>query len=285
MSAKVIAVAGASGFVGVAFLDALLKLKAFEIRILTRASSIDSAVLQGFKQRGASLHAVSYDDESSLVDALRGVDVLVSTVAGDALLSAQLPLIKAAKTAGVAAFFPSEYGGRFEDSDSPSPLIQAKKTVVKVAKESGLPVTALATGVFPEYCLIPPLGYDFANKKVTLWSDGNAKITWTSIQSIAQWIAHVLKNVPIEKFQNKPLTIQGDLLSGNEIVQLWEKKHNAKLEVEYKPLKELEERIKANPGDFLAVLLHGWYSGQTELRPLNNDLYPEWKPNHVESVL
>ena len=69
---------------------------------------IDSTVLQGFKRRGASLHAVSYDEEPSLVDALRGVDVLVSTVAGDALLSAQVsrlyePRSRSLLTIGVIA--------------------------------------------------------------------------------------------------------------------------------------------------------------------------------------
>lgn len=40
MSTKVIAVAGASGYVGVPFMDAFLQMNAFEIRVLTRASSV-----------------------------------------------------------------------------------------------------------------------------------------------------------------------------------------------------------------------------------------------------
>jgi uncharacterized protein YbjT (DUF2867 family) len=71
---------------------------------------IESASLQDFKSKGASLHAISYEDEDSLVKALQGVDVLVSTVGGSALLSAQIPLIKAAKAVGVKLFFPSGYG-------------------------------------------------------------------------------------------------------------------------------------------------------------------------------
>ena len=46
MSAKVVAVAGASGFVGTAFLDAFLELEPLEIRILTRASSVSLFVPQ-----------------------------------------------------------------------------------------------------------------------------------------------------------------------------------------------------------------------------------------------
>ncbi|KAG9120929.1 hypothetical protein FRC07_003336 [Ceratobasidium sp. 392] len=286
MSAKVVSVAGAGGYVGKAFTDALLDVKAFEVRILTRGSSIDSAPLQSFKKRGASLHAISYEDEASIVKALEGVDTVIATVAGSALVSAQVPLIKAAKKAGVKLYFPSEYGSEFEDDNNPSPLIQGKKTVLKTAKKVGLPVAAVSNGGFPEYCFVPPLGYAFAEKKVTVWGDGNAKGSWTTARNVGEWVANVLKTVPIEQLQDKHFRIQGDSLTTNEIVKLWEKKHNDKLQVDYRPVKELEDRIKADKNDFLAVLLKEWSSGRGALSaPLSNNLYPGWKPVSVESVL
>ncbi|KAG9099702.1 hypothetical protein FS749_000630 [Ceratobasidium sp. UAMH 11750] len=306
MSTKVVAVAGAGGYVGKALTDALLDLKAFEVRILTRESSVDSAPLQEFKNRGASLHVVSYEDEASLVKALQGVDTVVSTIAGSALVSAQVPLIKASKEAGVQLYFPSEYGSDFAGDNHPSPLIQGKKTVLKTAKESGLPTAILSNGGFPEYCFIPPLGYNFAEKKVTVWGDGNAKSTWTTVRSVAQWVANVLKIVPIEQLQNKHFYIQGNAASPNEVIQLWEKKHNVspvfqhtlhqlttkrstlqdKLQVDYRPFKELEDRVKADKNDFLAVLLEEWHSGRGAFKgPLSNDLYPGWKLDSVESIL
>ncbi|KAG8749506.1 hypothetical protein FRC12_013385 [Ceratobasidium sp. 428] len=292
MSTKVVALAGAGGFVGKAFTDALLERNAFaEVRILTRESSIDSAPLQDFKKRGASLHAISYEDEASIIKALEGVDTVVATVAGTALVSAQVPLIKAAKKAGVKLYFPSEYGSEFEGDSNPSPVIQAKKTVLKTAKEVGLPVAAVSNGGFPEYCFIPPIGYAFAEKKVTIWGDGNAKNSWTTVRDVAQWVANVLKTVPIEQLQDKHFRIQGDLASSNEIVKLWEEKHNItvlqdKLQVEYRSVEEVENRIKADKNDFLAILIKEWSSGRGQLNaPLSNDLYPGWKPSPVESVL
>jgi nucleoside-diphosphate-sugar epimerase len=44
MSAKVIAVAGANGFVGKAITNALLDIGAFDVRVLTRESSVSPAV-------------------------------------------------------------------------------------------------------------------------------------------------------------------------------------------------------------------------------------------------
>ncbi|KAG8759841.1 hypothetical protein FRC12_009682 [Ceratobasidium sp. 428] len=308
MSSKVVAVAGAGGLVGEAFTDALLNSGVFKVRILTRESSIDSAPLQDFKKRGASLHAISYEDEASIIKALEEVDTVVATVAATALVSAQVPLIKAAKKAGVKLYFPSEYGsvGRiqldlnvampltcvlkyfreFEDDSSPSPIIQAKKTVLKTAKEVGLPVAVVSNGGFPECCFIPPIGYAFAQKKATIWGDGNAKHSWTTVRDVAQWVANVLETVPIEQLQDKHFRIQGDLASSNEVVRLWEKKHNDKLQVEYRPVEELEYRIKANKNDFLAILLKEWSAGRGQLKaPLSNDLYPGWKPSSIESVL
>ncbi|KAG8701115.1 hypothetical protein FRC09_005553 [Ceratobasidium sp. 395] len=276
MSSKVVAVAGAGGLVGKAFTDALLDSGVFKVRILTRESSIDSAPLQDFKKRGASLHAISYEDEASIIKALEGVDTVVATVAATALVSAQVPLIKAAKRAGVKLYFPSEYGSEFEDHSSPSPIIQAKKTVLKTAKEVGLPVAVVSNGGFPECCFIPPIGYAFAQKKVTIWGDGNAKHSWTTVRDVAQWVANVLETVPIEQLQDKHFRIQGDLASSNE----------DKLQVEYRPVEELEYRIKANKNDFLAILLKEWSAGRGQLKaPLSNDLYPGWKPSSVESVL
>ncbi|QRV93614.1 NmrA-like family domain-containing protein 1 [Ceratobasidium sp. AG-Ba] len=284
MTTKVIAIAGATGFLGGRVTNALLDAQVFDIRILARSSSTNSEKLQTFKARGATLHSVSYDDETSLVGALKGVDVLLSTVGGNALLSAQIPLIRAAKAAGVATFLPSEFGGRFENIESSSPLIQAKQQVVQAAKDAGLPFTVLATGPFPEACLIPLFGYDFTNKKITIWGNPDVKITFTTTGSIADWLAHVLKHVPISQLQNRYLNIQGDFASANDIIKHWERKHQAKLDVEHRSLEEVEQRMK-NPNDVIALFLTAWYSGQVQLKPLDNDLYPDWKPASVESVL
>ncbi|CCO35326.1 Isoflavone reductase homolog [Rhizoctonia solani AG-1 IB] len=284
MAAKTVALVGANGFVGKAFAKELLQ-QEFDLRILARNESIESASLQDFKSKGASLHAISYEDEDSLVKALQGVDVLVSTVGASALLSAQLPLIKAAKAVGVKLFFPSGYGSPFEGSSIPSSLIQSEKKVIKAAQEVGLPFAALNNGTFPDYCLIPPFGYNFAEKKVTIWGDGNANITWTTVHSVGDWLANVLKTVPISRLENRYLLIQGNVATANEVVKLWEQKHNDKLEVDYRPAKELDDRVNANAEDLFAVLLQDWTSGRGEIGGRDNEIYPGWKPDTIESVL
>ncbi|KAJ1301053.1 hypothetical protein OPQ81_003471 [Rhizoctonia solani] len=99
------------------------------------------------------------------------------------------------------------------------------------------------------------------------------------------WIANILKAVPIKQLQNKHLRIQGNAASATEIITLWEKKRSAKLEVEYHPQKELDERLSANKNDFIAFILREWVSGRGEIGGADNGLYPGWKPDSIENVL
>lgn len=43
-----------------------------------------------------------------------------------------------------------------------------------------------------------------------------------------RWVANVLATVPIVQLQNKHFKIQGNVASANEVVKLWEKKHNVR---------------------------------------------------------
>lgn len=282
----VIAVAGAGGFVGVEVIKALFELGGFEVRILVRASSVDSAQSKDFKSRGASLHVVSYDDEKSLVDALTGVDVLISAVPAEGLVTVQTQLIKASKASGVQLFFPSEYGGYFDDiPNHPSPLIEDKKIARKVAAEAGLPVCVFRTGAFPEYNFVPSLGWKLDEKKVTLWGDGDKVNSWTTMRSAAVWLANVFKLHPIAALQNTDLKIEGAAVSHNDVVKIWEQKHKTKLDVEYRPIEELATRIENDSHDFLAILLDEWATGHGKFQGLlNNGLYPEWKPEPIERI-
>ena len=45
MSTRIVAIAGASGFAGEAFTDALLRAEAFEVRVLSRKSSVSALAL------------------------------------------------------------------------------------------------------------------------------------------------------------------------------------------------------------------------------------------------
>ncbi|CAE6505189.1 unnamed protein product [Rhizoctonia solani] len=283
MTSRIVAIVGASGNVGKVFADKFLTANSFQLRVLVRASSVDMPVYQGYKRRGATLHIIDFENEASIVEALKGVNVFISAVAGPAW-SAQSPLVRAASKAGVKTFFPSEYGSEFED-DIPWPPAQIQKNVRKTAQELGLPVAILENAAFPEIVFTSELGWALAEKKITIWGDGNTKLGWTTIHSVADWLTHVLKTVPVEQLQNRRFKIQASAYTFNEVVKLWEQKHNDKLQVEHRPLEELEDRFAANPNDVFAALMLELASGRMNIGGRDNSMYPDWKPDTVESVL
>jgi hypothetical protein len=60
------------------------------MHLLTSCSQVDGSVVQDFKTRGASVHGVSYEDESELENALKGVDVVLSTLNAGGITGAQV---------------------------------------------------------------------------------------------------------------------------------------------------------------------------------------------------
>lgn len=64
-----------------------------------------SPAAKEFAALGAKIVSVDYSDHASLVSALKGVEVVISTLAGPGFAS-QLPLAKAAKEAGVQLLVP-----------------------------------------------------------------------------------------------------------------------------------------------------------------------------------
>ncbi|KAF8600050.1 NAD(P)-binding protein [Ceratobasidium sp. AG-I] len=282
---KAIAIAGASGYVGRPIVDELLKAGRFELRILTRKSAIDGAAVQSFKQRGASLHGVSYEDEAELVEVLKGVDVVLSTLSGGGIAEAQPNLLRAAKSVGAKLFVPSEFGNPFEGEEE-SDTFRAKRELNALAKSIGMPITIIMTGLFPDYCLVPIMGWNFEEKKVDVWGTGDEKATWTMMPDIARYVAYILGNVPLSGLQDQVLKIQGDLKSPNEVVRLWEEKNKAKLEVTYHSVQELHDRLAANSGDVLGAVLRETALGRSRVpEPLSNDLFPDWNPKPIESAL
>ncbi|KAK1936671.1 Isoflavone reductase P3 [Phytophthora citrophthora] len=116
-----------AGGVGAAVVDELLKNGA-SVAILTRDDS--KPELQASKERGVTLHQVSYDDEDAVTKALSGSEVVVNTLA-PFFIAEQKIIVSAAKAAGIQLFVPSEYGVRVTEGpnvfkkqvqDLPDPL-------------------------------------------------------------------------------------------------------------------------------------------------------------------
>ncbi|CAF0806414.1 unnamed protein product [Adineta steineri] len=100
-----IAIVGGGGQVGKFIVEELLKIGKHKITALTREDSTSKM------PPGVDVKKVNYDDPSSLVEALKGQEVLIITMAVTASKEQQTKLIEAAAAANVPWVLPNEFGG------------------------------------------------------------------------------------------------------------------------------------------------------------------------------
>ncbi|KAH9292842.1 hypothetical protein KI387_041971, partial [Taxus chinensis] len=226
-------IVGATGYLGRKLVTACLA-HAHPTFLLVRPDFVSSIhksqLLTSFKQAGAHLVQASFDDHSSLVDAVKLVDVVISAMAENQLLQ-QLKLVRAIKEAGtLKRFLPSEFGmdaDRMEHAMEPANLIFNHKAAVRRAIElaAGIPHTYISANCFAGYFLpglaqynhfVPPLD------KTVIYGDGNHKVIWVDEGDIA---TYAVKSVDDPRTLNKTVYIRPPLniLSLREVVEVWEK--------------------------------------------------------------
>ncbi|OTA90597.1 hypothetical protein M434DRAFT_13797 [Hypoxylon sp. CO27-5] len=180
---KKIAIVGATGTVGSFIVEELLKLGKHEITAITRkdspaASSIPAEV---------KVAKVDYDDESTLVDALQGQEVLIITMHARAPAETQLKLVRAAAAANVAYVLPNEWGCDMSNEALAQEIllgnteIQVRKLIGELGKSSWIGVV---TGFWYSYSLgfgKQTFGMEWKERTWTWIDDGETKmntITW-----------------------------------------------------------------------------------------------------------
>lgn len=159
---------------------------------ITRADSTSTAPV------GALVRKVDYNDQASLVEALRGQDALVITMAARAPPEQQMKLIEAAATAKVPWVLPNEYG---YDNSHPGllndiPLGKAHAAHRAHIEELGVSAwVGITCGFWYEYSLpFGPCtyGFDLPNRTVTFFDDGNTRINTSTLPQCGRAVARLL---------------------------------------------------------------------------------------------
>ncbi|VDC00255.1 unnamed protein product [Peniophora sp. CBMAI 1063] len=276
------------GNIGSYILDELLKAKASgaisTVVVLARPGSVEK--LQPYASRGATIAPIAdYNDVSAVSEALKDVEVIISTL-GATASQLQVPIAEAAKTAGVRVFVPSEFGA---DTDGAKEGHSAMKLAVADKVAAIIPVTKFFTGIFSDFVWdVPVANLKLKSGSVTVGGDGNAKMSFTSRADVARYVVHVFATLPPEETIGKSFSIEAERLSFNEIFEAYEKKHNTKLEVKYTPIEELQANLAKNPRDIVSWFHLNWASGGAVLgdqSSLDNAKFPEWNPTPVIDYL
>ena len=176
---------------------------------------------------------VDYESQSSLTEALRDQDALIITMGVFAPPDQQSKLFRAAVEAKVPWVLPNEWGVDTTNkklvNDVPG-FEKAPKAREELEKLGTLSYIAVATGSWYEWSLSigPAYGFDFANQAVTLYDEGETKITTSTWPQVGRAVAALLslpikpegqaKDRCLERFKNSQVYVSSFSVSQKEML-------------------------------------------------------------------
>ncbi|KAI9805594.1 MAG: hypothetical protein M1825_000845 [Sarcosagium campestre] len=264
-----VALIGAGGNIGPSILEALKDAK-FNVTVISRASS--SAAFDGVR-------VVKSDfSESSLVEAFKGQDAVISTIASLAI-DAQSVIVEAAVKAGVKRFIPSEFGSDTDNENARkiAPAFEGKKKIVdlaqaRAAENPNFSWTGAVSGPFFDWGLqVGFLGFDLKNNSATIWDDGSVRFSVSTLAQIGRAVVGILKH-PAET-KNKYIYFNSFTTSQSQILAALEKASGKKYTVNHTTFaKELENaRAALAKGDIQTGIFGTIASNVFSTEPTGND--------------
>ncbi|KAL2928018.1 putative pinoresinol-lariciresinol reductase 3 [Bienertia sinuspersici] len=184
------------------------------IRETAFSDPLKSEKINSLSDAGVHLFKGSLEDEKSLLEAVKQVDVVICSIPSKQVL-AQKSLIHAIKLAGcVKRFIPSEFGSdpdKMQISDMDHNFYSRKAEIRRQVEAAGIPYTYICVFM----------------KEVDV-------------------AAFTISTVDDPRTLNKALCLRppGNVYSMNELVEIWENKIGKELEKEYVSEEELLTRIK-----------------------------------------
>ncbi|KAL5200426.1 hypothetical protein ABZP36_021629 [Zizania latifolia] len=296
-------VIGGTGYIG-RFIVAVSAREGHPTAVLVRdpapADADKAAVLQGFRDAGATLVKGDLYDHESLVAAIKSTDVVISAV-GYAQLADQTRIISAIKEAGnVKRFVPSEYGNDVDRVRAVEPaksVFAVKARIRRAIEAEGIPYTYVSSNFFAGRFL-PSLSQvgikGLPTDKVIILGDGNVKGVFAAEEDVG---TYTIKAIDDPRTLNKILYLRpaSNILSHNELVSLWEKKVGKTFERVYTPENELLKKIQESPVPInvaLAISHSVWVKGDHtnfEIEPSfgveATELYPDVRYITVDEYL
>ena len=204
-----IAIVGVGGRSGSAITDALIRGKKHRVTAITRSDSTNT-VPSGLHD----VKKVDYNSHSSLVRALEGQEVLIITMAVMAPKETQPKLIDAAVEAGVKWIMPNEWGVDHtkEEMSKDTMMLDRFVAVRKYIDNVGADKTrwiGLCCGFWYEFSLAGTearYGFDFEEKALTLYDDGETKINTSTWPQVGLAVARLLsmKILPDDEKDKSP---------------------------------------------------------------------------------
>lgn len=277
-------VAGATGDLGRRVVRELLA-RGAGVRVLTRPASSAADRLFGGTE-GVVVTRASYGDPAALRDAVRGVDVVVSTVSGvrDVIVDAQTALLEAAVAEGVPRFVPSDYSADYRSLPPRSNRnLEFRREFAGVLDASPIRATSVLNGAFADM-LTGQAPIVLADRGLVLfWSDADQVLDFTSKDDTAAVTAAVALDASAPRY----VEVAGDRVTARELARTMSSLTGESFRVQWAGTTGLlsamskgmrrfsRETDEAFPAWQGMQYLVSMYSGDGQLRRVDNDRWGE----------
>ncbi|TDL19860.1 NAD-binding protein [Rickenella mellea] len=220
---------GATGKTGTSVVNGLIDSHKFNVVAAVRPASKEKPEVEQLKSRGVEIRHIDIETvDDSTVDALRGVDVVIST-AYYTTIPAQKQLADAAKKAGVKRFIPNDWA---------TPCIRGirkfyddKGAIQDYIREIGLGYTFIDVGLWHQAIFPPPdksqeqYPGQFERSRI-IYGDGHVKSAFTDLRDIGTFVARIVDD---PRTLNQYVFVWGEEATKRQILDITEKARNIKI--------------------------------------------------------
>jgi len=290
MSKDTVLILGATGNTGGSIVNALLDSANFDVVAAVRPSSVSKPAVEALKARGVEIRLLDLEHPlpEQLVDVLRGVDTVISTILWTQL-QLQKPLIEASKKAGVKRFIPCDWGTACVRGVRK--LYDEKIEIHEYIQEIGLGYTFIDVGWWTQL-LFPTTDPATEALRFDLYGTGDVKTAVTDRGDIGRFVARIITD---SRTLNQYVFCWAEETTQNEVFALAKRVSQKKIDVTRVP----EEVVKANAREKDSVtvvlaqyLLSLWFRGDNIVEKAKKEeyggaldareLYPDLKPVSLE---
>ncbi|OGM47452.1 isoflavone reductase family protein (CipA) [Aspergillus bombycis] len=224
-----VAVVGAGGTIGAHIANALVETGRHTVTALSRKDSGNRL------PAGVRVASINYDDEATIVAALQDQQFLIITMAPTAPRDSHSKLVLAAAKAGVPYVMPNGYGGDIDniklgEDTMLGPVAQANRDEIE---RLGMQWITMCCGFWYDYSLAggdARFGFDFDKRSLTIYDDGNTKISTSTLSQVGRAVAKVLSlnelpqdendnSLTLSTFLNKGVYIKSFVVSQNDMFE------------------------------------------------------------------
>nr|AHB89627.1 leucoanthocyanidin reductase 1 [Picea abies] len=233
------------------------------VRPTTASDPAKAQRVQELKDSGVQILYGCLSDHNSLVNTMKGIDVVISTVGGSETLE-QLKIVDAIKEVGtIKRFLPSEFGHDIDKADPVEPgltFYNERRKIRRAVEAANIPFTYICCNSiagWPYFYHTHPSELPPPTEQFEIYGDGNVKAYFVTGADIGKY---TIKTVDDIRTLNKAVHFRPpkNFLTLNELAAIWETKIGKTLPKVCISEQDLLGMAKANyiPESIVASLTH-----------------------------